>query len=595
VQYVLLTYFVFLGLTAFTSRFIINKFRAEHPVSLILAMIILYLFGCVQLLGVGIKVVLSCAAIGCIAGFWTLLKGGTERFSIVRQAVELAVLFALALILSWGSQYWVWDEFSHWGAAVEYLSLTNNLPTSKEVQVFPNYIPGISLLRYFGESLLQGSGVASAYCITWLLGLSSIYCVSNSESRTKWAITIITLFFAYLAFYQALTLTLLIDPLQSLLFLCALRFAYKNDRDSFKVVLLAVIAVVLLKHVGIILAAFVWAYYVGMRLFADKLEIKTILPRSLVLMAVPLLTYLSWEWYVAAYDLTIKFEGMSVLLKGAGLLSNVSIGLHHVLGNLFPHAAFLPPAHQMEFLTPGIPLWMFISIATAAALVLTYNRSSSQKEMALTFAFLLLTTVGYLLFLSYVTIASGWFNDHVSFSRYFIVALFATFFLQYFVARDGLSILRCALIAVVMIAAAYITAPPLNMFFVQEKRPPVPLHEVYRAKAAQLLKYTTGTERVMYVDGKDSSFGYFIFRLKTQPLRYLSYSSTSFINQPTTDSAKNIDRFKRELCQFDYVYADSPPEDFWKRNGEPFDKIGGHVYKVIRNGSIYCSAILLEK
>jgi hypothetical protein len=595
VQYVLLTYFVFLGLTAFTSKFVISKFRGEHPVSLILAMIILYLFGCVQLLGVGVKLVLACAAIGGIAGLWTLVRGGAERFSIARQAIELAVLFALALVLSWGSQYWVWDEFSHWGAEAEYLSLTNNLPTSKEVQVFPNYIPGISLLRYFGESLLHGSGVASAYFITWLLGLSTIYCVSNSESRTKWAITIITLFFAYLAFYQALTLTLLIDPLQSLLFLCALRFAYKNDRDSFTIALLAVIAVVLLKHVGIILAIFVCAYYVGMRMFADKLEIKAILPRSLGLLAATLLTYLSWEWYVATYDLTIKFEGMSVMLTGAGLLSNVSIGLHHVLGNLFPHSAFLPPAYPVEFLTPGIPLWMFICITAAAALVLTYNRSSSQKELALTFAFLLLTTVGYLLFLSYVAVASGWFNDHVSFSRYFIVTLFATFFLQYFVARDGLSILRCLLIAVIMIGAAYVSAPSLSSFFVQEKRPPVPLHEEYRLKAAPLLKYTTGTELIVYIDGKDASFGHFIFRLKTQPLRYLPYSRTWFMNQPTTDNAKNIDLFKRTLCQADYVYADSPPEDFWKRNGEAFDIVGGHVYKVVREDSKYCTATLLEK
>lgn len=594
---VLLTYFSFLGLVALTSRLVTSKYRAEYPCSLILAMIVLYLFGCVQLLSVGLYIVILGALAGGTMVTWDLFSRANHRFVIFRQAIELAVLFGLAWTLSWGSEYWVWDEFSHWGAEAEFLFITNNLPVSSESLVFPNYIPGISLLRYFGEVLLQGSGASSSYFITWLFALSALYCVSYSESRIKWGLTVVTVFFAYLGFFQTLTLTLLIDPLQSLLFLCALRFAQKNDDDSFRIVLLAVIALVLLKHVGIILGGFVWVYYVCVRLLIDKQPAKAILRRALLLLSAVLVTFVSWEVYVGVYDLSIKFAGMSIMFKGPGLIENFSVGMHHVIWNLYPHAAFLPPAYPIEFLTPGIPLWEFACIVAGAGILFHLNRKTEKKQMALAFAFLLFTGFAYLMFLSYVTVASGWFSDVYSFSRYFIVVLFATFFLQYFVTREDLSLVRCALITAVMVGLAYVTAPPLSTFFVQEKRQPVPVNEEYKVKAEQLKKYAKDDERILYVDGKNSSFGYFIFRLKTLPLRYLPYPSTYFINDMTTNYARNYQRFRTVLCEFDYVYVDGAPELFWKRNSRLFDEMGGHVYKVNHDyeSSRYCNATLLEK
>jgi uncharacterized membrane protein len=355
------------------------------------------------------------------------------------------------------------------------------------------------------------------------------------------------------------------------------------------------VAVVLLKHVGIILAAFIWAYYVSVRLFIDKLSIKAVAARACVLFALVISTYASWELYVYFYGLDIKFAGTSILLEGDGVVSNIVIGLRHVLTNLFPHSAFLPPAYPLALLTPGIQLWAFICITACLGLIINLNKSTPRKSTALAFGFLVLTAMAYLLFLSYVTVASGWFNDHVSFSRYFLVVLFATFLLQYFVAREGLSVARCLFVAIVMAAVSFVTAPPLSTLFVQAKRLPVPINEEYRLKAEQLKKYTTGNEFILYIDGKDSVFGYFIFRLKTLPLQYKSYSSTFFIYQDDIKNPDRLDRFKKTLCKFDYIYADSAPEDFWKRNSSIFSETGGHVYKVIRDSSIYCTAHLLEK
>ena len=593
---VLAIYSIFLGLASLASRVFSSKYRSEYPVGLMLAMVLLYVFGCIQQLELGVKVVVFAAVVGGGLGIWSLFSGNQHRYSILRQGLELAIIFALALVLSWGAEYWVWDEFSHWGAEAEFLAINHNLPTDKEVMVFPNYIPGITLLRYFAEFFLAGSGLSSFYLVTWFFSLCVIYCVSYSESRVKWLATVVIVFFAYLAFFQSLTLTLLIDPLQSLVFLMALRFALKNDNDSFKIMLLAVISVVLLKHVGLVLGMLVLMYYVGMRRFVDGVTLKGLLPRSLMILVAVLATFLSWEAYVAAYGLKIAFAGPSIMFKGAGLIENFSIGLHHVTMNIFPHAPFLPVAYELSLLSSGIHLWLFICIATCASLILTYNRHSDRKGFFLTFGFLLVSTILYLLFLSYITVASGWFNDIYSFGRYFMAVFFAAFLLQYFAARDGLSSIRCILIAALMIGAASVTAPPLNMFFVSEKRASVPLNEEYRIKADLLKKHAVGNERIMYVDGKDSSFGFFMFRLKTLPMRYARYAP--FVNAKGVASAKESEQFRKFLCTFDFVYADGAPDDFWKRNGHLFDVTGGHVYKINQGQSGQkgdCAAVLLER
>ncbi|MCP1477243.1 hypothetical protein ABIA54_003911 [Pseudomonas sp. EB276 TE3739] len=593
---VLLMYFSILGLVALSSRLVTSRYRAEYPISLILVMVALYVFGFFQLLSIGLYVVLLGALVGGALATKGMVFQSEDRFVIFRQAAELAILFALAWSLSWGSEYWVWDEFSHWGAEAEYLVINKNLPVSSESLVFPNYIPGISLVRYFSEVLMR-SGPSSSYFITWLFALSAIYSVSYSSSHMKWALTIVALFFAYLGFFQTLPLTLLIDPLQSLLLLLALRFAQNDDDDSFRIVVLAAVALVLLKHVGIILGGFVWLYYVCVRLLADKRQVKTIFSRATLLLASVVLTFVSWEIYVYLYDLSIRFAGISIMFKGAGLVENFSIGLHHVLRNFYPHAAFLTPAHPVEFLTPGIPLWEFTCIVVVAGFLLNFNKATDGRQVLIAFVFLLFSAVSYMLFLAYVAVASRWFNDLYSFSRYFIAVLFAVFFLQYFVARDGLAIWRCALIAALMVGLAYVTAPSLSTFFVQEKRPPVPLNAEYQLKADQLIKHTKGGERILYVDGKDSSFGYFMFRLKTLTLRYLPYPSTSFVNNNKNNYARNYKRFRRVLCKFDYVYVDGAPDGFWKRNARLFDVAGGRVYKVHRiyKNARYCTASLLEK
>ncbi|MFJ2465537.1 hypothetical protein [Pseudomonas sp. NPDC087615] len=593
---VLAIYSIFLGLASLASRVFSSKYRSEYPVGLMLAMVLLYVFGCIQQLELGVKVVVFAAIVGGGLGIWSLFTGKQHRYSILRQGGELAILFALALVFSWGAEYWVWDEFSHWGAEAEFLAINHNLPTDKEILEFPNYIPGITLLRYFTEFFLAGSGISSFYLVTWLFSLSAIYCVSYSEFRGKWLTTVVIVFFTYLAFFQSLTLTLLIDPLQSLVFLMALRFSLKNENDSFKIMLLAVISVVLLKHVGLILGMLVLMYYVGMRRFADGVTLKALLPRSLMILVAVLATFLSWEAYVAAYGLKNAFAGPSIMFKGPGIIENFSIGLRHVMTNFFPNAPLLPVAYELPFLSAGIHLWLFICIATCAAIALTYNRYCDRKGFFLTFGFLLSSSALYILFLSYVAITSGWFSDVYSFGRYFMVVFFAAFLLQYFAARDGLSIVRCTLIAVLMIGAASVTAPPLNMFFVSEKRASVPLNEEYRIKADVLKKHAARNARIMYVDGKDSIFGFFMFRLKTLPMRYAPYKF--FVNANGVASPEETEQFKDFMCTFDFVYADGAPDDFWKRNGHLFDVTGGHVYKINQGQSGQkgdCAAVLLER
>ena len=266
----LLMWMVFLGWVVLFSSAFVGVHRAEHICACSGIMISLYLFACLQLLTLGVIFVVVLGAVGCGLALWKLLYTENQKWFVIRFGVELLVIFTIAFFASWGASYWTWDEFSHWGAQIEFLIAQKNLPVASGVLLFPNYIPGVSLFRYFGEVLLQGTGISASYFLTWVMALSGLYTVSYSESRYKFAGTALAVFFAFLIFLQALVSTLYVDALQAVVFLCALKFAHEKDPEVFKVVAVLCVSLVLMKHVGLIFSLFVLAYFIAVRFFLYK-------------------------------------------------------------------------------------------------------------------------------------------------------------------------------------------------------------------------------------------------------------------------------------------------------------------------------------
>lgn len=573
--------------------------RAEYICACSGMMISLYLFACLQILSLGIIFVNVIGALGCGFALWNLMYEEDNKWIVIRTGVELSVIFAIAFFASWGAEYWTWDEFSHWGAQIEYLNAQKNIPTESGVLLFPNYIPGISLFRYFGEILLHGTGLSASYFLSWVMALSGLYTVAYSESKYRFLATAIAVFFAYLIFFQSLVSTLYVDPLQAIFFLCALKYAHEKSSDAFKVVVVLCVSLVLMKHVGLIFSLFVLVYFTAVRVFLCEEKPAHVLPRALCLAGLIFISYFSWAIYVSVYDLSIGVVDVSKLTVGDGVFANLWSGLLIVLSNKFIHAGFIEPFYLTGYDFKSAPVWVFIAAIFALSAIFVYGSSSSLRNKLLAVGLLVSTNVSYTLFLAYIAAVTPWGLDPYSFARYLMVTLFATFFMQFIMVRNHISKLAIALFVVSLVSFSAVVSPSLTSVFVSDKRPPVMVNEEYRLKAETLKKYANETDLVWYVNDQNITLGYFVFRMKAMPLKFVAYSAGYDIyHNNNLERGINLDYrqhlFARKLCSVNYIYIDKMPYLFWNQFSKFFDVPNGTLYKVVPSGVKTCSAKLVS-
>lgn len=595
----LLMWMVFFGWVVLFSSAFVSVSRAEYICACSGIMISLYLFACLQLLWLGIVFVSILGVVGFGLALWNFLYKENQKWIIIRFGIELLVIFSISFFASWGANYWTWDEFSHWGAQIEFLIVQKNLPVAPGVLLFPNYIPGISLFRYFGEVLLQGTGVSASYFLTWVMALSGLYTISYSESKYKFAGTTLVVIFAYLIFFQSLVSTLYVDPLQAIIFLCALKFAHEKGSEAFKVVAVLSVSLVLMKHVGLIFSFFVLVYFVAVRVFLYKEKPIAVFPRALCLLSLICVGYFSWAIYVRFYNLSLDVVDISKLTGGAGVFANIWNGLLTVLNNKFVHAGFIEPLYVADVNFKSAPVWLFIAAIFALSISLVFCSSSSLRNKLLAVGLLITTNVSYTMFLAYIAAVTPWGQDPYSFSRYLMVVLFATFLMQFLIVRNHISTLAFIFFVVLMFSLSAVVSPSLSSVFVLSKRPPVMVNEEYRLKAEILKKYANETDVVWYVNDQEITLGYFIFRMKAIPLKLVAYSAGYDIyHNNNLARGINLDYrqrlFGRKLCSVKYIYIDNMSPLFWNQFSRFFDVANGTLYEVVPSGVKTCSAKLVS-
>lgn len=601
----LLMWFVFFGWVTFFSSSIVGICRAENNRAEYICacagiMISLYLFACLQILSLGVVFVVAVGALGCGLALWNLLYKENHKLIVIRSGFELSMIFTIAFFASWGSDYWTWDEFSHWGAQLEYLIAQKNLPIEPGVLLFPNYIPGISLFRYFGEVSLYGAGISSSYFLTWVMALSGLYTVAYSPSKYNFLATAIAVFFAYLIFFQSLVSTLYVDPLQAIVFLCALKYAHEKSSEALKVVVVLCLSLVLMKHVGLIFALFVAVYFAAVRVFLYEEKLAHVLSRALCLIGLIFAIYFSWVIYVRFYDLSLDVVDVSRLTRGDGIFANLWNGLLIVLNNKFIHAGFIEPLYLVDFDFKSAPVWVFILVIFALSVALVFGSSTSLRDKLLAIGLLVATNVSYTLFLAYIAAVTPWGLDPYSFARYLMVVLFATFLMQFLMVRNNISKLASAFFVVVMVLFSAVVSPSPTLVFVSTKRPPVMVNEEYRLKAEILKKYAKETDLTWYVNDQNITLGYFVFRMKALPLKFVAYSAGYDIyHNNNLERGINLDYrqhlFARKLCSVKYIYIDKMPYLFWNQFSRFFDVPNGTLYEVVPSGVKTCSAKLVTK
>lgn len=302
---------------------------------------LLFFFSLVQQLALGVLVVKVAGLASAVFTVALAFKSVEIRKSLLGTGIAFLSIFFLSFLASHGRNYWAWDEFSHWGAQVEYLLAVGNLDRYGDILIFPDYIPGLSLWRYFSRTILVDFGVAAAYFSSLVIVFSCFIAALGSIKIVRFLIAFLVCNFLFISCFQSLPLTLYADPVQAALLMCGLALA-RDSRNGALALVPVVVLLILSKHVGLIFCLFIFLYYFSRRHFIDQRPTGAVLRDLTVPFSVVSVFFLAWKYYVEHYHLSISQLNLKKvtalnLHEALTYIYDVFLGM---LVNKFPHSPF---------------------------------------------------------------------------------------------------------------------------------------------------------------------------------------------------------------------------------------------------------------
>ena len=254
------------------------------------------------------------------AGAYTLVAGGVAlgalEIAARRRAPSepgglspgVAIFVALAALFAWrlqGGALVGWDEFSHWGLTSKTILETHALVARDSAVLVKDYPPGTALFHYL-LTLGRGYSETGAYVAHTILALAAITALTVGSRVPAALATFVFGYFGVFLFargFQALE----VDHIVGLFFGCGLG-SYVVSRDSGRVARLipVVMALPLLKHVGLMLAVFI-ALTVATDQWLSGRRAPRQLAALLLLAAAPWLVSATWRAHVRTLGVSPTF------------------------------------------------------------------------------------------------------------------------------------------------------------------------------------------------------------------------------------------------------------------------------------------------
>ena len=236
------------------------------PTAIFVVVLVLFAFGAVDLLFVGLVLTVALAVVGAVYGVVTRWRTGGPREVAAWVFAPATVVYLLMLavfgLASRGLTFSSWDEFSHWGRVVSAMVSGDALPPYASADlIFASYPPALPVWEYF-LTRMQPSFVEShvfvahhAMALALLLPFAARFQWRQPARLLFLAVTatlLMTSFFALDA--------ILIDPVLAMTFGYCLAIVLMGSRDARSVwrhlgPALAVLA--LLKDTGVLFALIV--------------------------------------------------------------------------------------------------------------------------------------------------------------------------------------------------------------------------------------------------------------------------------------------------------------------------------------------------
>lgn len=341
-RYVLL-YVIILSYSIFIADLGNKKLEKTIPFSLISIILILYLFGLINLLSIGVYVIVITSMILLVYTIFKHVKNHTmkklEEKIISVGTLFFSIIFFLFMITTANKQLMHWDQFSYWSISVKEMFYTNDLLITAE-NIVAQYPPVPTLLQYFFMKVIgeYRQGV-EAFAI-WLLCISfflPFFEKSNGKKLTNVMISILILcvpaIFNMLNFYESSYPDVLLGILIG--YLSYLYFCEKNTKWKTVTIILTFILLTLIKPIGVVISLILLMTFVLFEFITqgkkkkklkDRIFSKEFKTLALFLVAIAI-TYMSWTVYVKIERRAMNLQNdTAAIIKEEGTIEKVIKG-----------------------------------------------------------------------------------------------------------------------------------------------------------------------------------------------------------------------------------------------------------------------------
>ena len=260
---------VLFPLTAFSLLFMIlyrKKWEETVALALFCEGILLYIFGWMEKLTMGIGVVYGMAVLSLLAAIYFYNRRKESLKELFSPGLWIYFfLFFIIVIVNKDSWPAMRDELRHWEMAVRdmffYDSFANHVNTTV---LLPRYLPFTAIIEYVFEYMngMFNEGILLIAYQTMLLSTSIIFCkLFAKKGESKFIFAIAVMVCTPVIFFPNIAGGIMVDSLIALVFMYILICYYTCENDWFNKmrIISALTALVLIKEVGLI--------YAGMAVF----------------------------------------------------------------------------------------------------------------------------------------------------------------------------------------------------------------------------------------------------------------------------------------------------------------------------------------
>lgn len=614
----LLIFFIIISSGSVLCSSLFNKKYEEIiPITCALIVLILFIFGMLNILEVGAGVVCVMAFICYIVAIiWSIkhkcVKAWLKNIFSLPFIVYVLLYFVSVYTLR-GKVLHSWDEFTHWGVVVKEMVLQNDLGTNPMADLtFSTYPPGISLFQYFLQKIyiwITGNEFSEWLLYVAFQVFSYAFLVPFIGSKIKknvlYGLTSAALIFlAPIFFYKEVCSTLYVDPLIGILAGAGMATVLWGKRECVN--LLHTIAIcsmlVLVKDAGIMFAIIVAVTYMVVVCWEQKKLNKKLVVNGIGLLASICIPQILWNIDIAINQANRLFSAPIEFGQLLNIVLHRDTSYRMTVWNVFWKYLFMVP---IELGNTGITLsyfslfLIFISIFMIIVKKADTKQMLAQKTGMVVIGMSIAQTAIYIIGLGVTYIFK--FDEFeamqlASYNRYMNIAylaLWITIILSIVRMLDNTSGEYKNVWCIGILTVGILISPVLTAYNHVIEREPVymsiKLREPYELLLNKIEHQTEEDDRIYIITQESNGFENWILRyeLRTRKINKDGYSiGESFYEGDVYTTEISPQEWMHKLCeQYDYVALYQINNYFVEHYGDLFGEAGvvtNGVYRVNR-------------